>query len=114
MEIKIIVLSLFFYTCISLLILCNIFSIISLQIISFSHTLVGVNVGACVRDKPDLYTTFLFDSVWTWVQTIVSDAEGQPGPIGSGIGRVEFSSCEHFGSNVPIAPINSGLAVSFR
>ena len=69
-------------------------------------------MGACVRDKPDLYTTFLFDSVWTWVQTIVSDAEGQPGPIGSGIGRVEFSSCEHFGSNVPIAPINSGLAVS--
>ena len=71
-------------------------------------------MGTCVRDKPDLYTNFLFDSVWTWVQTIVSDAEGQPGPIGSGIGRVEFSSCEHFGSNVPIAPIHSGLAVSFR
>lgn len=44
----------------------------------------------------------------------MSDVEGQPGPIGSGIGRVEFSSCKHYAANEPIVPLKSSLAVSFR
>lgn len=86
-----------------------------LWIISFSHTIIGINTGSnCVRNWPEIFTSFLFDSVWTWVWTIVSDAEGQPGPIGSGIGRVEFSSCKHYAGNLPIVPLKSSLAVSFR
>ena len=42
---------------------------------------------------PDVFTTFFTDSVWTWVETIVN-ADGRSGEIGTGIGRVEFSTCK--------------------
>lgn len=48
---------------------------------------------------PDIYTTFFSDSVWTWVQTVVT-ADGQFGEVGTGIGRVEFSNCRDTDDNL--------------
>ena len=48
---------------------------------------------------PDIFTTFFSDSVWTWVQTIVNSA-GRSGEVGTGIGRVEFSTCTDIDNNI--------------
>ena len=48
---------------------------------------------------PDVFTTFFSDSVWTWVQTIVNSA-GRSGEVGTGIGRVEFSTCTDIDNNI--------------
>ena len=47
----------------------------------------------------ELYTSLLSDSVWSWVQTIVS-ADGLNGELGTGVGRVEFGSCEDVEENM--------------
>ena len=47
----------------------------------------------------ELYTSLLSDSIWSWVQTIVS-ADGLTGELGTGVGRVEFGSCEDVEENM--------------
>ena len=59
----------------------------------FSYVIIGINVGFCVGYLPEIFTTFLTSSVWTWVQTVVT-ADQQFGSVGTGIGRVEFSTCQ--------------------
>ena len=63
---------------------------------NFRFIIIGINVGLCIPNIPDLFTTFFDDSISKWVQTIV-ESNGVPGAVGlvgSGIGRVEFSICE--------------------
>ena len=69
---------------------------------TFSYIIIGINTGFCdtIHMKmPDIFTTFFSDSVWTWVQTIVNSA-GKSGEVGTGIGRVEFSTCTDIDNNI--------------
>ena len=52
-----------------------------------------MNVGFCIDDMPELYTSFLSDSIWSWVDTIVS-SDGMTGEPGTNAGRVDFSNCK--------------------
>ena len=52
-----------------------------------------MNVGFCIDDMPELYTSFLSDSIWSWVDTIVS-SNGMTGEPGTNAGRVDFSNCK--------------------
>ena len=52
-----------------------------------------MNVGFCIDDMPELFTSFLSDSIWSWVDTIVS-SEGMTGEPGTNAGRVDFSTCK--------------------
>ena len=69
---------------------------------TFSYIIIGINTGFCDtihKKMPDIFTTFFSDSVWTWVQTIVNSA-GRSGEVGTGIGRVEFSTCTDIDNNI--------------
>ena len=62
----------------------------------------------------ELYTSLLSDSIWSWVQTIVS-ADGLTGELGTGVGRVEFGSCEDVEENMNTDGGNqNGQMVRFR
>ena len=73
-----------------------------------------MNTGHCIDYEPEVYTTFLSDSVWSWVQTIVF-TDGFTGKLGTGVGRVEFSNCKDIGEKTKEdnKPSISGMGVSF-
>ena len=52
-----------------------------------------MNVGFCIDDMPELFTSFLSDSIWSWVDTIVS-TDRMTGEPGTNTGRVDFSNCK--------------------
>ena len=59
----------------------------------FRYTLVGIHTGDCRPRAPGIYTSFLSDNIWSWVQTYVA-SDGSTGQLGTAVGRVEFSSCK--------------------
>merc|ERR1712155_206667 len=62
-------------------------------LLCFRYIIIGMNVGFCIDDMPELYTSFLSDSIWSWVDTIVS-SDGMTGEPGTNAGRVDFSNCK--------------------
>ena len=79
----------------------------------FRYTLVGIHTGDCRPRAPGIYTSFLSDNIWSWVQTTVaSQSDGLTGQLGTAVGRVEFSSCREHNALEP-AYLSDGQAVSY-
>ena len=70
-----------------------------------------MNVGFCIDDMPELYTSFLSDSIWSWVDTIVS-SDGMTGEPGTNAGRVDFSNCKDLLNKEPEVGDTGGYGVS--